>query len=83
MGETLLILTGGFDLSAGAVISLVNVVLASSMDPTSTHASVAPWTLAGVCVGMATGAFNGVFIAFLGLQPIVVTLRRIECAETA
>ena len=37
VGETLVILTGGFDLSAGAVISLVNVVLASGMDPTSTH----------------------------------------------
>ena len=28
MGATLVILTGGFDLSAGAVISLVNVALA-------------------------------------------------------
>jgi ribose transport system permease protein len=33
IGETIVILTGGFDLSAGAVISLVNAVLASSMDP--------------------------------------------------
>jgi ribose transport system permease protein len=81
VGETLVILTGGFDLSAGAVISLVNVVLASSMDPTSTHASVALWTLAGVGVGMATGAFNGVFIAFLRLQPIVVTLSTMFIAQ--
>ncbi|HLJ72327.1 MAG TPA: ABC transporter permease [Roseiarcus sp.] len=74
VGETIVILSGGFDLSAGAVISLVNVVLASSMDPTAPHASVALWTFAGIGVGMATGAFNGVFIAFLRLQPIVVTL---------
>ncbi len=73
-GETLVILSGGFDLSAGAVISLVNVVLASSMDPAAPHASLALWTLAGIGVGMATGAFNGAFIAFLRLQPIVVTL---------
>ena len=33
IGETIVILAGGFDLSAGAVISLVNVVLAASMDP--------------------------------------------------
>ena len=32
VGETLVILSGGFDLSAGAVISLVNVVLADNMD---------------------------------------------------
>ena len=29
IGQTIVILSGGFDLSAGAVISLVNVVLAS------------------------------------------------------
>lgn len=74
VGETLVILTGGFDLSVGAVISLVNVVLASSMDPTQMEASIVLWTFAGIGVGMATGAFNGFFIAFLRLQPIVVTL---------
>ena len=73
-GETLVILAGGFDLSAGAVLSLVNVVLATSMNPTNPEASIVLWTLAGVGVGMAVGAFNGFFIAFLGLQPIVVTL---------
>ena len=73
-GETLVILVGGFDLSAGAVLSLVNVVLAASMSPTNPDASVVLWTLAGVGVGAAVGAFNGLFIAFLRLQPIVVTL---------
>lgn len=74
VGQTLVVLSGGFDLSAGAVISLVNVVLASSMDMSDMEASVVLWTLAGIGVGMATGAFNGFFIAFLRLQPIVVTL---------
>ena len=73
-GETLVILVGGFDLSAGAVLSLVNVVLATSMSPTNPEASIVVWTLAGIGVGMAVGAFNGLFIAFLRLQPIVVTL---------
>ena len=73
-GETLVILVGGFDLSAGAVLSLVNVVLAASMNPTNPDASIVLWTVAGVGVGMAVGAFNGFFIAFLRLQPIVVTL---------
>lgn len=74
VGETLVILTGGFDLSVGAVISLVNVILALKMDAAAPQASVALWTLVGVSVGMATGAFNGVFVVFLRLQPIVVTL---------
>ncbi len=73
-GETLVILIGGFDLSAGAALSLVNVVLAASMNPTNPDASIVVWTLAGVGVGAAVGAFNGFFIAFLRLQPIVVTL---------
>jgi ribose transport system permease protein len=74
LGETIVIISGGFDLSAGAVISLVNVVLAASMDYTDMEASVPLWTLVGVGIGMASGAFNGFFIAFLRLQPIVVTL---------
>ncbi len=74
LGETLVILSGGFDLSAGAVISLVNVVLASNMDYTDMEASVPLWTLVGVGIGMLAGAFNGFFVAFLRLQPIVVTL---------
>ena len=74
IGQTIVILSGGFDLSAGAVISLVNAVLAQSMDPMDMEANVFLWTCAGIGIGMLTGAFNGFFIAFLRLQPIVVTL---------
>src|SRR3546814_10212207 len=62
VGQTLVILTGGFDLSAGAVISLVNVLLATNMP--DTPEGILLWSLIGVGVGMATGAFNGFFIAF-------------------
>ena len=74
IGQTIVILSGGFDLSAGAVISLVNAVLARSMDPMEMEASILLWTLVGMGIGMATGAVNGFFIAVLRLQPIVVTL---------
>lgn len=74
VGETIVILSGGFDLSAGAVLSLVNVVLATTMDPTDFEASILLWTAVGISIGMLVGAFNGFFIAFLRLQPIVVTL---------
>lgn len=74
MGQTLVVLSGGFDLSAGAVISLVNAVLARSMDPAAAEASVLVWTLAGIGIGMMVGAFNGFFVAVVRLQPIVVTL---------
>ena len=72
IGQTLVILTGGFDLSTGATVSLVNVVLASFMGPSV--ASQIAMGVAALAVGGAVGAFNGVFVAFVRLQPIVVTL---------
>ncbi|MFD0466081.1 ABC transporter permease [Microvirga aerilata] len=72
LGQTVVVLSGGFDLSAAAVISLVNVTLAGNMgDSTS---SMLLWSVIGIGIGAAAGAFNGVFIALLRLQPIVVTL---------
>ena len=72
IGQTIVVLSGGFDLSAGAVISLVNVVLATWLQ----GPGMSPLALvaASVGVGMVSGAFNGVFVAFLRMQPIVVTL---------
>jgi ribose transport system permease protein len=72
MGQTLVVLSGGFDLSAGAVISLVNVVLASSMQD-SLGLQIG-FGLAAIALGGLVGAFNGFFIAVLRLQSIVVTL---------
>ena len=72
VGQTLVILTGGFDLSAGAVISLVNVMLANHMGATPGNEVL--WAVIGVGVGAGIGAFNGIFVAALRLQPIVVTL---------
>lgn len=73
-GQSLVILSGGFDLSAGAVVSLVNAVLATSMDPAQEEASVLLWTLIGIGIGACVGAVNGFFVAVMRLQPIVVTL---------
>jgi len=71
-GQTVVILSGGFDLSAGAVISLVNVVLASTLQDPATSPYVMLAT--GVGIGVLSGAFNGFFVALLRMQPIVVTL---------
>ncbi len=72
VGATIVVLTGGFDLSAGAVIGLVNVVVALYIkeDPASQVGAA----LLGVAIGAAVGAFNGAFVAVLRLQSIVVTL---------
>lgn len=72
MGQTIVILTGGFDLSTGAVVSLVNVILASSMG-TTPLSQVGCFAVA-LAVGALVGAFNGLFVAFVRMQSIVVTL---------
>ena len=72
IGQTFIIVAGGFDLSAGAAISLVNAVVATL--PQETAAGQFGAVIAGLAVGVAIGAFNGFFVAFLRLQSIVVTL---------
>ena len=72
MGQTIVILTGGFDLSTGAVVSLVNVILASSMG--TTPLSQTAFFAVALAAGALVGAFNGFFVAFVRMQSIVVTL---------
>ena len=72
IGQTFIIVVGGFDLSAGATISLVNAVVATL--PQQTLAGQIGAVVAGLAVGAVVGAFNGFFVAFLRLQSIVVTL---------
>jgi ribose transport system permease protein len=72
MGQTIVFLLGGFDLSAGAALSLVNIVVA--MHTGDSGISQILMTLAGIAIGGVVGAFNGFFIAFMRLQPVVVTL---------
>jgi ribose transport system permease protein len=79
MGETMVVLTGGFDLSTGAVISLVNVVLATNMHEGT--GSQIEWCLVGLGIGAAAGALNGLFVALVRLPSIVVTLSTMFIAE--
>ena len=72
MGQTLVILTGGFDLSTGAAISLVNVVLASGMGTSAL--SQVEFFFVALALGALIGAFNGFFVAVVRMQSIVVTL---------
>jgi len=72
LGQTIIIIAGGFDLSAGAAISLVNALVATT--PQETAAGQIGAVALGLASGAAVGAFNGFFVAFMRLQSIVVTL---------
>jgi len=72
VGETLVILSGGFDLSAAAVVSLTNVFLAAYMPPGIGGQILFAFLAIGT--GAVVGAVNGIFVGFLRLPSIVVTL---------
>ena len=71
LGMTLIIITGGIDLSVGAALALVSVTV-GMLAQAGVPLGVA--LLAGVAVGVAAGFFNGFMITRLDLHPLVVTL---------
>lgn len=70
--QTLIILTGGIDLSVGATISLTNVICATLMN--SSAAGLLAGLLVAIMAGAAAGCANGMIITKGKLQPIIVTL---------
>lgn len=71
LGMTFVIAGAGIDLSVGSVIALGGLVAAFAM-----QAGVGPWggLIVAMLVGMLCGAFNGLLVTRLGLQPFIVTL---------
>lgn len=71
-GQTLVLLTGGFDLSVGGVICITNSLSASRMQ--DNPGSMLLWALACLLIGLGIGVFNGYVIEKTKLQPFIVTL---------
>lgn len=69
VGMTVVIATGGIDLSVGSVMAIASAVAATSLDY---GAGVA--VLLALAAASAAGAFNGVLISGFRIQPIIVTL---------
>lgn len=72
LGMTLVIATGGVDLSVGAVVAIAGALAATLV----TRGGL-PWQAAAACalgVGVLCGAWNGLLVVGLRLQPIVATL---------
>ena len=65
-----MILTGGIDLSVGAVLALV-VVLTGGLLP---QIGILPTVLVALLVGTTMGAINGLGITKGNVQPFVMTL---------
>ncbi len=73
IGQAVVIIDGGVDLSVGAIVSLVNTVLATMITVDSSPAQIFFAILVACGVGILAGAVNGLCIAWLRLQPIVTT----------
>ncbi|AFJ48594.1 galactofuranose ABC transporter, ATP-binding protein YtfT [Shimwellia blattae] len=71
MGMTLVIATGGIDLSVGAVMAIAGATAATL---TVQGNSLAVVLLAALGAGVIAGLWNGILVAVLNIQPFVATL---------
>jgi ribose transport system permease protein len=72
-GEAVVILAGGIDISVGAIVSVVNALLATQIGLKGDPGQAVLWMIVALFVGMIAGAINGFFVAYLRLQPIITT----------
>src|SRR4051812_20963540 len=79
LGMTIVIITGGIDLSVGSVLCLCSMILAVVM-----HAgySIEIGIAASLGTALLIGAINGVLIAYLGIPPFVITLGMLSIARS-
>ena len=78
IGQTLIILTAGIDLSNGAVMALGNVVMTKLAVDSGMNPLLA--IVLGLLVCAAFGAFNGSLVTGLRLPPFIVTLGTLNIA---
>ena len=79
LGMTCVIITGGIDLSVGSIMGLVAIVAGLFL---TWHY---PWYVAfgmGMLAGLACGAVNGFFVAYVGMSSFVVTLGMMSIARS-
>jgi ribose/xylose/arabinose/galactoside ABC-type transport system permease subunit len=76
-GQTMVILSGGFDLSVGMVVGLISVVSSTVMS----DYGLWPGILSGLGAGFLVGALNGLMVAKAGLPPFIATLATFSAAR--
>lgn len=82
IGETVVIIAGGLDISVGSIASIGSVVAASVLVGVGTVGSysfiptgnVYVAVLAGIVAGMIAGMINGFIVTILRVNPIIATL---------
>jgi len=83
VGQLLVILTAGIDLSVGSVVGLAGVVSALSVYQTAGTLPVVWAVVLSLAVGALAGLINGVLVAVLRMPPFIVTLGMMGVARGA
>lgn len=78
VGQTAVVLTGGIDLSVGALLGWGGMVLAM----TGTKIGFLPSLLLGLAAGGAAGGINGLLIVKARVAPFIVTLGMLSVARS-
>ncbi|HEX8996370.1 MAG TPA: ribose ABC transporter permease [Ktedonobacterales bacterium] len=71
IGMTFVILTAGIDLSVGSILAFSSAITAGLLVG---HVNMFLAALIGLIVGALAGLLNGLFVAYGGLAPFIVTL---------
>lgn len=79
LGQTLVILTGGIDLSVGSVIAVAGMT-GALVAKTYPGQIVLP-IIAAVLIGLVTGSINGLLVSRLGVPPFIATLGMLTAAS--
>ena len=72
VGQTIVMITGGIDISVGSITALVCMVMANQMENhgMSAYAAIA----VALVIGLAFGIVQGFLISYLEIQPFIVSL---------
>ncbi len=71
-GMSLVMITGGIDISVGGVVALVSMSCAVYLD--YHDGNIAMSIILALLIGLAFGAVQGFLVAYLDIQPFIVTL---------
>jgi ribose transport system permease protein len=77
VGATVVIVSGGIDLSVGSVYAIAGVATAMvlrSAAPADPLAAIALGLVVSVGLGLAAGTLNGLLVVGLGVHPFIITL---------
>ena len=77
VGMTMVIVSGGIDLSVGSVVAITGTVVAQLSHQTSLPVAVG----AALLIGVVVGAFNGFAITRIGINPLIATLGTLSIAR--